>query len=78
MTPCGNGAVDEYESCDDSAGIPCVCDDGDACTDDRPTSGAPETCDLLCEHVDISGDEDVPDDDFDDELGDDWLEPLEP
>ncbi|MCA9517397.1 MAG: hypothetical protein KC635_20795, partial [Myxococcales bacterium] len=41
-----------------------TCDDGDPCTEDTVVSGTAAACDLVCDHRDISGDPDEPDDDF--------------
>ncbi|MBN2493806.1 MAG: hypothetical protein JXR96_04375 [Deltaproteobacteria bacterium] len=47
---CGNGAVEQGETCDPPASCPAGCDDGNACTVDSAT-GAAEDCDLACAHT---------------------------
>jgi len=49
---CGNGAVDDGETCD-PPGSCAVCDDGNACTADT-TTGSADTCDLVCERSAIT------------------------
>jgi hypothetical protein len=51
---CGNGAIDTAlgETCDPPSSCP-SCDDGVECTADT-TDGAPETCNVLCGHEDIT------------------------
>lgn len=46
---CGNGIVDDHESCDGSgdAACPRTCDDGDPCTTDYMT-GSPGNCNVTC------------------------------
>ncbi|MDD9935598.1 MAG: hypothetical protein OXT09_18450 [Myxococcales bacterium] len=56
---CGNGQLDEGESCDPAATCPSSCDDGDACTQDA-LSGSAATCDAACMHTPIAAC--VPDD----------------
>lgn len=48
---CGNGALDEGESCDGDC--PSSCEDGDACTADSMT-GSAQSCDLECAHTTIT------------------------
>ncbi|MEZ4249501.1 MAG: hypothetical protein R3B99_14830 [Polyangiales bacterium] len=50
----------------DGGGCLLDCDDGDPCTADSVVSGSADTCDLVCDHRDISGDADDPDDAFED------------
>ncbi len=44
---CGNGVLDDGETCDDEADCPSSCDDGDACTVDELV-GAAATCNAAC------------------------------
>lgn len=46
---CGDGVVDEGETCDPPESCPDTCDDGLACTAGR-LLGAAETCTAVCEH----------------------------
>ena len=51
---CGNGELDEGETCDPAEDCPSSCDDdGDECTSDDLT-GSPDTCDARCEHSAIT------------------------
>ncbi|MBN1605383.1 MAG: hypothetical protein JW940_02060 [Polyangiaceae bacterium] len=47
---CGNGVVESGETCDP---CPANCDDGNACTVDRPAGGA-QTCNLVCSNTTVS------------------------
>jgi hypothetical protein len=47
---CGNGVVENGETCDPIASCPATCDDGNACTIDAMT-GSPATCNSVCTHV---------------------------
>ena len=53
---CGNGELDDGETCDDSTGIPCAtqaaCEPLEGCFS-ATFSGAPESCDALCETTQI-------------------------
>lgn len=46
---CGNGVIDQGETCDPPASCPTSCDDASACTTDIMT-GDPSTCDVICTH----------------------------
>ena len=51
---CGDLSVDPGEACDGAC--PSDCDDGDPCTQDYMV-GAADTCNAVCEHIYISGDD---------------------
>jgi hypothetical protein len=52
---CGNGIVENGETCDPSSTCPVRCqDDGDACTVDELV-GAASQCNASCQHVPILG-----------------------
>lgn len=53
--PCGNGTLDQGETCDNSSPTKCptTCDDGIACTQDVP-SGSAATCTFACQHPAIT------------------------
>ncbi len=50
---CGNGIVENGETCDPLSSCPTSCDDGNACTADQ-LSGSPTTCNATCSHTPIS------------------------
>lgn len=45
---CGDGDIDDGETCDPPASCPAACDDGDACTGDALT-GSADNCDVRCD-----------------------------
>ncbi len=52
---CGDGIIDANETCDTglTTGTPeerCLCDDGDACTDDMQIAGTEGMCNVVCSH----------------------------
>jgi Ca2+-binding RTX toxin-like protein len=49
---CGNGVVENGETCDPSITCPTTCDDGNACTIDEMTGGA-ANCNSACGHTTI-------------------------
>jgi len=51
MNVCGNGIVEENETCDGNC--PTTCNDNNACTSDMLT-GSPQTCDVECVSVPIN------------------------
>ena len=52
---CGNGFIDEGESCDNTSMQDCPsCNDTNPCTTDGFT-GSPETCNIVCQHKPIPG-----------------------
>ena len=52
---CGNGFLDEGESCDNTSMQDCPsCNDTNPCTIDA-FSGSPETCNMVCSHMTIPG-----------------------
>jgi alpha-N-arabinofuranosidase len=48
-TACGNGVVDSGETCDPPGSCPAICDDGNACTENKLT-GKAETCTAACSY----------------------------
>ena len=50
---CGDGVLDEGETCDPPETCPASCDDADTCTNDTST-GSPQNCNLLCNHQAVS------------------------
>jgi len=44
---CGDGGLDDGETCDPPASCPAACDDGDVCTSDALT-GSADNCDVRC------------------------------
>ena len=51
--PACNGVLEKGETCDPNTTCPTSCDDGNACTQDI-MHGKLETCDVSCEHKDLS------------------------
>jgi hypothetical protein len=49
---CGNGVVDEGETCDPPSSCPSDCNDGEPCTADT-MSGSSATCNMTCGHAPI-------------------------
>ena len=49
---CGNGVLDQGETCDPPSSCPTSCDDGDPCTVDTLT-GSSDSCNVACQHVPI-------------------------
>ena len=49
---CGNGLIEDQETCDPPASCS-NCDDGNPCTEDV-MSGDPSACDVTCEHIPIT------------------------
>lgn len=52
---CGDGVIDEGESCETSGATPCpaTCNDNDACTGDVRT-GSAANCNVVCTHTDVT------------------------
>lgn len=50
---CGDGVVDDNETCDPVSTCPATCDDGDACTLDQMT-GSAESCSAACANTPIT------------------------
>lgn len=50
---CGNGVVEEGETCDPPATCPTSCNDGDVCTSDTMT-GSASTCNAACHNTSIT------------------------
>jgi hypothetical protein len=50
---CGNGVVDENETCDPPTSCPTNCNDGNACTVDQLT-GSAQNCNATCSHSTIT------------------------
>ena len=50
---CGNGILDDYETCDPQETCPTECDDGNVCTEDT-LIGSLETCSLQCDYAPIT------------------------
>ena len=51
---CGNGKIDDGETCDPPATCPTDCIDGDPCTEDVMT-GSPDNCNVACSNPPITG-----------------------
>ena len=50
---CGNGVVEQGETCDPPSSCPTDCDDGDVCTTDTMT-GSAQNCDVACQNQAIT------------------------
>jgi alpha-N-arabinofuranosidase len=52
-TTCGNGVLDDRETCDPPGSCPATCDDNDACTADQ-TTGSADNCNVACSHTPVT------------------------